>query len=298
VQGAHRGIGVALGPVAEGRDLDVGVESLHPFESASSANTGDASGLAGGMDRFPRGAQAGTLLHQVLEETCLSDWHEDEARALARNALSQAGLDSVYEDSILHVIESVARTPLRGEPSMLRLGDLPRAAYRPEMEFTLSALGGRSRFEPGSLSDLFRAAGPDSVLGRYADRVRELGFRELQGYLRGFIDAVFFDGERYFLLDYKSNHLGARQADYRPENLIAPMIEHDYVLQYLIYSVALDRHLARTLDGYRYETHFGGVYYLFLRGLAVSHEPGCGVFFDRPEGSVLHAVSSLLGEAA
>ena len=128
-----------------------------------------------------------------------------------------------------------------------------------------------------------------------------LGWRALQGYLRGFIDAVFFDGQRYFLLDYKSNHLGSHQADYLPDRLVEPMIEHDYVLQYLIYTVALDRHLRCVLPDYRYERDFGGVYYLFLRGMAESHPPGCGIFFDRPGEEIVEAVSVLLdggGEAA
>ena len=123
-----------------------------------------------------------------------------------------------------------------------------------------------------------------------------MSWRELDGYLRGFIDAVFFDGQRYFLIDYKSNHLGRQQADYLPDQLLRPMIEHDYVLQYLIYAIALDRHLAPRLDGYECDEHFGGVYYLFLRGLAVSHEAGCGVFFDRPSEELMHRASSLLGD--
>jgi exodeoxyribonuclease V beta subunit len=97
------------------------------------------------------------------------------------------------------------------------------------------------------------------------------------------------------LIDYKSNHLGHRQMDYLPDELLQPMIEHDYVLQYLIYSIALDRHLAQRLDGYDYDLHFGGVYYLFLRGLATSHEPGCGIFFDRPTKELIESASELLG---
>ena len=122
-----------------------------------------------------------------------------------------------------------------------------------------------------------------------------MSWRELDGYLRGFIDAVFFDGERYFLVDYKSNHLGSQQADYRIGKLLTAMIEHDYVLQYLIYSIALDRHLSRSLAGYDYDVHFGGVYYLFLRGMAEEHEPGCGIFHDRPDIGTLRAVSALCG---
>jgi exodeoxyribonuclease V beta subunit len=74
------------------------------------------------------------------------------------------------------------------------------------------------------------------------------------------------------------------------------MIDHDYILQYLIYSIALDRHLTTRLEAYDYDEHFGGVYYLFLRGLAQAHEPGCGVFFDRPAGELIRRASALLGD--
>ncbi len=124
-----------------------------------------------------------------------------------------------------------------------------------------------------------------------------MSWPELDGYLRGFIDAVFCDGQRYFLIDYKSNHLGSQQADYVPDQLLQPMIAHDYVLQYLIYVIALDRHLSQRLEGYDYDVHFGGVYYLFLRGLAQSHAPGCGVFFDRPPAELIRRASALLGDS-
>ena len=67
--------------------------------------------------------------------------------------------------------------------------------------------------------------------------------------------------------------------------------------EYLIYAIALDRHLAQRLEGYDYDVHFGGVYYLFLRGLARSHPPGCGVFFDRPPVETIRAASALIGDS-
>ena len=98
------------------------------------------------------------------------------------------------------------------------------------------------------------------VVARYAERAGSLSWPFLSGYLRGFIDAVFCDGERYFVIDYKSNHLGARQSDYRPARILESMIQHDYVLQYLVYTVAVDRLLASRIADYEYERHFGGAY--------------------------------------
>jgi exodeoxyribonuclease V beta subunit len=77
------------------------------------------------------------------------------------------------------------------------------------------------------------------------------------------------------------------------------MSEHGYCLQYLVYVLALDRYLAQRVPGYRYETHFGGVYYLFLRGVRPGwqHQKGaCGVVFDRPTMACLQSLSALFGE--
>jgi len=277
------------GPLVEGRDLDVDVASRTIVAEG-------ASDLAGEMDGFPRGAEAGTLLHDVLEEVEPWDLEESGLVEIARRALERNAVDLRFVDQVVHVARSVARTPLRLEPESLRLADLAPGRLRPEMEFTLSTLaaGAMTGLTPRTLGECLATARTGSPIERYAERVTRLGWRELNGFLRGFIDAVFFDGQQYFLVDYKSNHLGGHQADYRPERLLAPMIEHDYVLQYLIYSVALDRHLRCVLDDYRYDRDFGGVYYLFLRGMAESHEPGCGVFFDRPEAAIVEGISRLL----
>jgi exodeoxyribonuclease V beta subunit len=288
---AHRRFGPSIGPEAIGRDVDAEVGDT------SAAELDQSPDLAGGMDSFPRGADAGTLLHEVLEQVDFACWVESDVRCIAAQVLERHAFAPAYEDQIVHVVRSVASTPLRSEPDSFRLEDVVPGQLRPEMEFTLAASeSARSEgFTPLNLSSLLARSGAGTPLNRYAERVAGLSWGQLDGFMRGFIDAIFFDGERYFLVDYKSNHLGSRRSDYAPENLLSPMIAHDYVLQYLIYSIALDRHLSRTLESYSYEAHFGGAYYLFLRGMAEAHPPGCGVFFDRPDEAVVRGASELLG---
>ena len=45
------------------------------------------------------------------------------------------------------------------------------------------------------------------------------------------------------------------------------MVEHAYLLQYFIYSLALHRYLTVRLPGYSFDKHFGGGLYLFVRGI-------------------------------
>ncbi len=81
------------------------------------------------------------------------------------------------------------------------------------------------------------------------------------------------------------------------------MSEHGYHLQYLLYCVAVHRYLRRRLVDYDYDRHFGGVYYLFVRGVrpewqypAAEGQPGaCGVHFHRPLKSSIVSLDALLG---
>ncbi len=283
--------GPSAGAEVLGRDLDAAAEVAD-----DAAVLPDEPDLVRGLHLFPRGAEAGTLLHSVLEMVDFStvaangsEPHRDDARRL----LAASGFDAGLVDTVLGVVDAVATTPLRLDPSPFRLADLDASALLPEMEFTLGAPGGG--FTPAALAAELERAPEGSPLRRYAPFAKRLAFPALRGFLRGFIDAVFFDGERYFLADYKSNHLGARQADYLPDALVPPMIEHDYVLQYLLYTVALDRHLATCVPDYDYDRDFGGIYYLFLRGFAPEHAPLCGVFHDRPPREIVEGVSALLG---
>jgi len=76
------------------------------------------------------------------------------------------------------------------------------------------------------------------------------------------------------------------------------MVRDGYPLQYLVYSVALHRHLSRRLPGYDYDRHVGGVYYLFLRGMDPDGGPGRGVYRDRLPRGLIEAVDRSLGGGA
>jgi exodeoxyribonuclease V beta subunit len=113
--------------------------------------------------------------------------------------------------------------------------------------------------------------------------------------MKGFIDLVFEHEGRFYLLDYKSNWLGAGIDCYRPPELRAEIGRREYYLQYLLYTLALHRYLHRRLPGYRYEQHFGAVYYLFLRGMDPALGAGQGVFRDRPASHLVEAMDSYFG---
>ena len=90
-----------------------------------------------------------------------------------------------------------------------------------------------------------------------------------------------FEG-RYFIVDWKSNDLGPSMEDYRRERIESAMAEGLYHLQYLLYTLALDRYLSARVPRYDYTAHFGGVFYVFLRGVDPARGPGYGLFRALP----------------
>ena len=85
--------------------------------------------------------------------------------------------------------------------------------------------------------------------------------------MRGFMDLLFrFEG-RYYLVDWKSNWLGNRPAHYGEQGVRAAMLRHAYFLQYQLYTVAADLFLRQRLPGYQYKKDFGGIFYVFVRGI-------------------------------
>ena len=73
----------------------------------------------------------------------------------------------------------------------------------------------------------------------------------------------------------------------------ACMLQHSYFLQYHLYTVAADLYLTRRIPGYQYDKHFGGIFYVFFRGLDPENSSH-GIFHDRPAASLVCALRQLL----
>lgn len=227
---------------------------------------------------FPRGSQAGTCLHSVLERWDFRD--TQQLPDLVATALTEYGLGEQLglsiagkesDETILTRIENwlveVVSTPLVDAfGHRFSLSELESKQRLDEMEFHLPV----RKLVAGQLDQLLSefaepADGPNQDGQRSP---RSLSFEQTHGYLKGFIDLVFEYQGRFYLLDYKSNFLGVDFCQYRADELGAAMASHYYDLQSWIYSLALDRYLALRIPGYYAEKHLGGVFYLFLRGMS------------------------------
>lgn len=117
---------------------------------------------------------------------------------------------------------------------------------------------------------------------------------ELEGIMNGKIDLFFECKEKYFVLDWKSNFLGASLDAYSSVKLNRAMSENNYHLQYLIYTLALKKYLESRLPGFNYEKDFGGVIYVFLRG--VRKDSDTGIFICKPSLEKIEKLEEMLCE--
>ncbi|PAA98516.1 exodeoxyribonuclease V subunit beta [Serratia fonticola] len=255
------------------------MQELLPRLDVDAVGEGDiTTPLALTPHTFPRGAAPGTFLHSLFEELDFTQ-PLDEQWLLAQ--LQQQGLEEHWLPVLSGWMQVLLNAPLNS--SGVALSALPAGARQAELQFYLP-IGG-----------LLQAQQLDELVKRYdplSAGCPALDFQQVQGMLKGFIDLVFCWQGKYYLLDYKSNWLGEDSSAYTQEAMARAMAEHRYDLQYQLYTLALHRYLGHRLADYDYQRHFGGVIYLFLRGVDAEHE-GNGIFACRPEFALVEGMDRL-----
>ncbi len=242
------------------------------------------SGPAGERLRFSfvRGAHAGHCLHALLEATDFSAGVDagEARRHLERNAIAADA------PALARWLDEVLATPLDdGRGGQLDLRTLGAGERIVELPFLLPV--------SSAVDDQIFAA----IAAHYPLDLQR-GRAAWSGFLNGFIDLVYRHDGRYYLLDWKSNWLGEDFAAYCPQALDGAIRHGSYALQFCLYAVALHRLLGRRVVGYRFEEHFGGVHYAFLRGMAAgARGPGgsqYGVYFTCPPRALIERIDHLL----
>ncbi|MGR8979150.1 MAG: exodeoxyribonuclease V subunit beta [Gammaproteobacteria bacterium] len=227
--------------------------------------------------QLPRGAHTGNVVHELLEKTAFGDLAEVKDIAPLRDrACQRYGLKLERPEVLDELLQSVVATPLSEDDPDFCLMHLDEEQCLKEMPFYLSM----QQISAGHINAVLQGS----------PAFQPLSNKELCGFLTGFIDLVCEYKGRYYVMDYKTNDL----SDYGPESLTDAMREHNYGLQYWLYTLVLHRYLRQRLPAYRYQDHFGGVRYLFVRGMQAGR-PVSGVFQDSPDFSRLEALDQLFG---
>lgn len=276
----------AAGTATEERFLEM--RALGTWAQGPETEAGARPNL-GPIHAFPRGPEAGSFLHELLEWAAREGFGAIAAaparlRDLIDRRCQLRGWQA-WVEPLAAWMQRILSQPslLAGESPGLRLTDLTMAV--PEMEFWLAT----QRVTVGTLDRLVSAATLDGAPRPALEPAR------LFGMLRGFMDLVFEHRGRYYVADYKSNWLGPDASAYTPAALRGAILHARYELQYVLYLLALHRLLKSRLPDYDYDRHVGGAVYLFLRGI---DGPCQGVHWERPPRELIETLDALFRGAA
>lgn len=228
--------------------------------------------------QLSKGEKTGNLLHTILETINYNSperWPTIIDTAITRFAPGQRPL---YQKMLGKMVEQILSVSIESAGSSLKLADVALNKRIHEFEFDFPV----NTFSTSKIVEL-----SDEII---QINMKSLG--ELEGIMNGIIDLFFEHEGKYFILDWKSNFLGDTLDDYSAAGVANAMNENNYHLQYMIYTVAVKKYLESRLPGFDYERDFGGVIYLFLRG--VRKDSSSGVYWTKPSIEKIESLEGML----
>ncbi len=228
-------------------------------------------------NELPKGSHTGNVIHDLLENIPFKLLAENKDISLLRDkSCLRYGLKTTDPEQIDSLLKTTVSTLLMTENIGFRLHQINEQQCLKEMPFYLPM-------------QLFDVSQINQILIDQPT-YQPLSKKMMSGYLTGFIDLICEFNGKYFILDYKSNSLES----YDQNSLIQAMREHNYGLQYWIYTLVLDQYLQHRLPDYSYEKHMGGVKYLFVRGMN-EKQKNSGVYQTKPEKIKIEQLAKLFG---
>ncbi len=253
------------------------------LEESTSADVEVLEDVLDPVFAFPTGARAGRCIHEIFQNIDFPSSRDVELEKVTVDTLKRYGFDpEKWKEGATKIIENTLDTPLGFEN--LKLRKIEKRDRISEMEFHFRV----GRFSIKRLEKILKS---DSF---FLDSLDGLASDEFQGLMHGYIDLIFRWNNRFYIVDYKTNHLGNRPENYSREALRRAMVTHRYPLQVIVYTVALHRHLKVCFNDYDYDKHLGGVFYLFCRGMTPDRGNEYGVFFVKPEREMIMSVDKVL----
>lgn len=239
---------------------------------------------------FPKGARAGTCLHDILEHIDFTEEETSGTRYLIAEKLRGYGFEDTWTGTIHEMVQKVTSVHLDPDDPELVLRKVSTKDRLNELEFVFPL----KRITRDTLREFFAAHTIFDLGDNPPEEIGRVSFSPVRGFLKGFMDLVFHFRGKFYLVDWKSNFLGYRVEDYGQDGLKEAMAKGYYYLQYHLYTLALDQYLKIRISDYRYEDFFGGIFYLFLRGVDPARGPDFGVFRDKPSADLINAMRETL----
>ena len=266
---------------------------------------------------FPKGSVAGDFLHKLMEnllsranfdkdlkdnlEQFILENTQYEYSSLLRQYRMQDELNSNLASWLYDIVQ--AKLPIEDPKGYLNLAKLDAQDCACELEFFLPC----TNFDMKKLNEIcadFYQETYTKLQAKYPEIVIEnpnlpdLKGMDFNGFMKGSLDLVAnFNtkiGSQFFMIDYKSNFLGNDYDSYHEIDIFKSMFQSRYDVQILFYSIALTRYLKTILKDYSYQKDFGGVMYLYLRGLKADPiNQSKGVFFVKPSENIIARLENL-----
>lgn len=246
-------------------------------------------GVCSPFAAFPKGRHAGICIHEIFESINYEGVSIDSADASViektEEILHAYGFCSEFDRThlleVLPMLQAALASPLVPESGASFTLNDPKVRKIAEMPFLYPV--------PKAID--FK--GVERLCGLSVDPFKMV---LNQGMMIGSIDLVIRNGTRYYFLDWKTDILGEGSLDaYTPSALNSVMVPNHYRLQYYLYSLALHRYLQARLPGYDFDIHFGGGFYLFLRGIS-AERIDTGRYFSKITREELETLIHILGQ--
>jgi exodeoxyribonuclease V beta subunit len=245
-----------------------------------------------GIISFPTGTKAGIFFHKIFELIDFEFHDRSMMIELIETKLKEYGFDPNWQLDVYEMVRKVLSLPLESGKEDFTLSKISNQQRLNELEFYFPL----KKISPQKIKDIFKKYARPEFLDHFPQQMERLSFAPLRGFMKGFIDLVFQHDNRFYLVDWKSNFLGEQITDYGPDHLKMVMEKDFYFLQYHIYIIALNQYLSSRMPGYSYDRNFGGVCYLFLRGVDPEIGQDYGIFRDRPSLELIEELSDQLIE--
>ncbi len=195
---------------------------------------------------LPSGTETGTLLHNIFEAICFENFKTIET-------------PSAIDGFIHPFVSGTEYEPWKDVLSEILFHTLKAKLFD---KFCLGEISSKKCIREGEF--LYKSF-----------------ISEAPGFLKGFIDLFFEHEGKVYLVDWKSNWLGPGREFYSREHLHASMAQNDYFLQARLYSRAAEKYWG-VFDKGHFNNIFGGVCYLFLRGINSTDNGSSGIYYVNP----------------
>jgi exodeoxyribonuclease V beta subunit len=255
-----------------------------------------------------KGTDFGTVIHEILEIIDFKKGGADpdklsqdiEAKLIEQQVRLPAGAPDWK--SISKELASSCRiwldTPLLVGPDEPghKIKELERNRCLHEVRFAM-----RGQCNENKLKQLASAFEEEFEKGSPLAKLK-LGKIELDGILTGVIDLAYEHQGRFYILDWKTNHLGTHENDYDHAGLVNGVAAHSYQIQFSLYAAALDLYLQQVYgDRWEYDPAkakpgqfcFGGVQYVFLRAFGLKPD-GLGCYYHLPKRKFINKIQTIL----